>query len=182
MAGSIDELEIRSDSLRFWKNLQVRCARGDPSGMKIYETVGVVLSTWECVEECLVHLFMTFTGLRYGTPQYRVVARAFGSIEFGSGRRTATKAAAEVYFGSYWEIMEDELDRVLRQVSHAGNRRNDIAHGRVLEGKGSYGLLLMPPRYNTGRTSISSEDDEHGFLICHVSTRYCGHSTMRRCL
>jgi hypothetical protein len=162
MTDSTDKFDIRSERLSFWKNLRVKCDRGEPGSMKIYEAVGVALSTWESVEECMVHLFMMFTGLRYGTAEYRVVARAFGSIEFGSGRRDATEAAAEAYFGPYIEIVGIEFNNVLLQVSHAANRRNDIAHGRVLDIP-TYGRLLLPPRYNTGRTLIAADDDEHGY-------------------
>jgi hypothetical protein len=103
--------------------------RGDVQSATVHEAVGYALSNWELMEEKLAELYLALAGAPNDP-----VRRAFGSIESNSGRRKAIEAAAEAYFGRYWE--DDEVRRAFRvlikAVEWAAKRRDDIAHGIVL--------------------------------------------------
>lgn len=147
---------------KFWGRPGSKSA-GDANPDDIYLAVGKALSEWESVEEALTFLFMVFTECDQANT-FRAVQRAFGSIEFNSGRRRALNAAAEIYFEPYWDYARKDLNAlIISEVDAAARRRDDIAHGRVISfavDKIYRGSLLVPPAYNTGRTYATIPKDE----------------------
>jgi hypothetical protein len=103
-------------------------------------------------------------------PAYTVVIRAYGSIFGNSGRRTAVRAAAEAYFGAYWEekAVKKSLNDIVNAVEWASARRDDVAHGVVLGGITidgvKYGSFHVPPEYNTSRTHLNMQPASQSFL------------------
>jgi hypothetical protein len=106
---------------------------GDASPTPIFCAVGAALSAWEGVEEALATLLLTLSQCREAAAA-NAVRRIFGAIESSSGRLAAIGAAAEMYFGQFWE--RDEIKwrfeaLIEHAVKPASYRRNDIAHGRM---------------------------------------------------
>ena len=148
-------------------------SKGDGKIEAIYEAVGYALSHWEQADQELANLFLTLTDSTTTEPSARApnaVRRAYGSITSNVGRRAAVEAAAEIYFGRYWEnkFVRQPLTDVLNAVQWASRRRDDIAHGIAkgpstftrrdgadlskVEATFEFGCFLMPPEYNTDRT------------------------------
>jgi hypothetical protein len=129
--------------------------QGDEDGDLIYMAVGFALSCWEMAEEDLAALYLTLIDAPHTSDN--PARRAYGSIESNTGRRKAISAAAEAYFGDYWD--DKEVQRafmiLVEAVGYAAKRRDDIAHGivmgHVVDGV-KCGSFLLPPGYNTART------------------------------
>lgn len=145
--------------------------QGDVKAATVYEAVGYALSNWEMMEENLAQLYLALASAPSDP-----VRRAFGSIESNTGRRKAIEAAAEAYFGRYWE--DDEVRRafrlVVKAVEWAAKRRDDIAHGIVLGQQIDdvhFGVFLFPPDYNTSRTHLYA-DTGAGDPLAHTMTKY----------
>jgi hypothetical protein len=111
---------------------------------------------WELIEEQLETMCVLFSGLSEDAKANKPIRRLFGSIESSSGRRNALKHLAEVYF---WpndtdDKMKKKVSRLVRALSYASRRRDDIAHGVVanfIVGKSRSATFLIPARYNSER-------------------------------
>jgi hypothetical protein len=143
----------------------------------IYQAVGRALSSWEQADQQLAMLFMVLTGCDDPVVS-TAIRRAYGSIESNVGRRKAVRAVAEIHFRKYWEVksVSNSIDHMLEAIAFASRRRDDIAHGIVIDGivvnGDNHGAFLMPPEYNTGRTDAfwTDRDDPLGFM--HAQYRY----------
>jgi hypothetical protein len=158
MTGYLDMSE--RELQRHWGRPEPR-KQGDLDPDRLFSAVGQALTNWEHVEQELAQLFMIL--ISCDSPRTsETVRRAFGAIEFNTGRRRAIEAAAEVFFGHHWNTAKKDLDKLLKHVETGSRRRDDIAHGRVMtiSTEGTYrGGFLMPPEYNTGRTYLSMNRD-----------------------
>lgn len=153
----------------YWRRPEAR-KHGDRSSPALYQAVGRALSNWERADQEMASLFMVLVGCDDPVTS-TAVRRAYGSIESNVGRRNAILAAAEIYFRKHWHIksIRTSIVEVLEGVSFASKRRDDIAHGIVIDGirvdGADYGVFLMPPEYNTGRTHAFIDlNDPLGFM------------------
>jgi hypothetical protein len=121
-------------TVQYWDR-QTASEKGDPNGDMIAQAVGYALSESELADQALSELFVTMTECTTSVT-YNVVRRAYGSIESNSGRRNAIMAAAEVYFGAYWDnkFVRQFLVDIINAVQWASRRRDDIAHGIIWAG------------------------------------------------
>lgn len=151
--------------------------KGDPDPNIIAQAVGHALSRWEQADWALADLFLLMSECM-GTNSYNAVRRAYGSIESNSGRRNAVLAAAEIYFGAYWEnkFVKQSLQDIINAVGWASRRRDDIAHGiiwgNIVVDHVSYGAFLFPPEYNTGRTLAFMADTPDPLRFMRTKYRY----------
>jgi hypothetical protein len=160
--------------------------QGDLRAEPIYQAVGVALSEWEKADQQLAHLFLVLTEATGRA--FIAVRRAYGSIESNTGRRNAVLAAAEVFFGHYWneQPIKNSLTSVVQCVGWASKRRDDIAHGVVVVHKDIFkglavidpgddrGAFLMPPEYNTGRINarFTESSDDHPLWFMRAKYRF----------
>lgn len=163
-------------TVQYWDR-QTASEKGDPNGDMIAQAVGYALSESELADQALSELFVTMTECTTSVT-YNVVRRAYGSIESNSGRRNAIMAAAEVYFGAYWDnkFVRQFLVDIINAVQWASRRRDDIAHGIIWAGikidNVDYGSFLMPPEYNTGRTFAFMADTPDPLRLMRAKYRY----------
>ena len=124
----------------------------------IYTEVGRALSSWESVEEACTNLLMAFTEVPHGRT-FEIIRRAFGSGQSGKFRREAIKHAAAAHFGKNATAYQAQLNKVFNHLRAAEERRDEIAHGRVL-GPPQIGgrWLLLPPKHNTKFTDPDNPD------------------------
>jgi len=95
------------------------------------------------------------------------VRRAYGSIFGNHGRRTAVRAAAEVYLASYWhhKVVRDCINDLLRAIEWASKLRDDISPWHSPNGSHlrQAGNLQIPRRvfdaavYNTAFTHARAQ-------------------------
>jgi hypothetical protein len=129
--------------------------QGDPEKALTYEAVGMALSNWEAFEGSLRMLFATF--LRADVDI--AAKRAFGALATFRARVDLIEAAAEAYFAIYpaRRIKADYRSLMNRALKY-GARRNEIAHGRVIEFKGKArkrdGWALYPSSYSTNKNLL----------------------------
>jgi hypothetical protein len=147
----------------YWKEPDIDPQRlGDPRPEAIYMCVGYALTRWEHVEEALNFLFVQIAN----NPQSsNTMERAFGAIEANSLRLNVLEAAAEVYFGTFWEMqpIQEQFEQVKKNVRVAAYIRNKIAHGKChattlnrslddgTKVQKFSGYYLIAPGYVTGR-------------------------------
>ncbi len=161
MANPTRKLEISNiNAETYWKR-----PASQPTGVEnsdpIYTAVGRTLSSWENVEEAITNLFMTLSQPATDA-SYMTVGRAFGSMMSGAARRSATEAAADIFFKLNPSSPRGPFNQIIENTRKASVLRDDAAHGRVSEvSKDRY--LLMPPSYNSTRTIASSKIDPLGF-------------------
>jgi hypothetical protein len=106
--------------------------KGDSNPDSIYVSVGRSLSMWEYTESHFSRLFSRLITPGEGSPSGR---RAYGSIASPNGRREMIDKSSSVFFSFFPnQGLETELKDTLKQYSDAASRRNDIAHGIVLQG------------------------------------------------
>ncbi len=129
----------------------------------------------------MANLFATITDA--GWP----ARRAYGTIFGNHGRRMAVIAAAEAYFGRYWDYPEvrSSLTDITNAIQYASKLRDDIVHGIAETGtfydvgmaKQDMGTFLLPPEYNTARTYARPQDDDF-FAFSMARYRYTGEDIM----
>jgi hypothetical protein len=161
---------------RFWKRPDP-AQKGDDNRHDTYQAIGYACSQWEHLEDSLAQIFLTITSTP--GPYRRGIRRAYGSIFGGTGRRKAIQSAAEAYFGSYWSYsaVRDTMVCRLNAVGWASKLRDDVVHGAVtgisiVRDDGSLAILgsfLMPPDYNTDRTTTNAQRDE---IVAFTTARY----------
>jgi hypothetical protein len=129
--------------------------RGDADKEEIWTAVGAALSAWGEYEGVLGRLFTIFIAVEFPSPQAK---RAFGAIRSFEGRRDLLRGSSEAFFhyrrGTYREQVL--FKAILRDASHAAERRNDLAHGIAMaftpEGKSEPdGFCLMPSYYDSSK-------------------------------
>lgn len=160
------ELDLSVKPETYWANREPPRTEGDDKADELYHMVGVALSSWENVEETCVNLLIAFTEIQplveregnvFRGRQHEIIFRAFGAGQSGSFRREAILHAGSAHFGVGPHASKHltYLRKVVRHVQEASQRRDEIAHGRVLAPKG---WLLLPPRYNTKLTKVQNPD------------------------
>jgi hypothetical protein len=131
---------------QFWERPPSR-DQGDGGSEAIHTAQGVALGQWELLESWFASFFMYLI-----QSKSLAARRAYGSIASARGRRDALMAAAEVFFADY-QVDEENQKRFKKLMSHFGcasGRRNEIAHGFVLDIVG-HGCFLVPADYNTSK-------------------------------
>lgn len=159
----------------YWKRPVPR-EKGDASPDVTAQMVGHTLSKWELADQALSHLFIALCDCT-SAASLQAIRRAYGSIESNSGRRNAVAAAAEPYFGPYWDnkFVKQSLMDIINAVQWAAKRRDDIAHGiiwNITIDNVHYGAFLMPPEYNTGRSHLFIENSSDPLQFMRAKYRY----------
>ncbi len=125
-----------------------KAAAGDPSAQPIYEAVGKALSLFEAFEDSLQRVYGTVIGSHWPTGPIST----FGSIEGSVARRKHLLARVRVFFKRYPdpELEQDFRSWLRKSVADAAERRNEIAHGKVVQvtnADSSCGYFLCPTNY-----------------------------------
>jgi hypothetical protein len=168
--------------------MPVRAKQGDPEDTLLYTNVGIALTRWEIIEGTFAAVFSRF--MEAGILE--AAGRVYGTIGSVPGRIQALDAASVVAF-YHRKVNEDERATWKSLMNHyreAGNRRNEIAHGVVMEfGDRSDpakfgGYYLAPLPHNTKKTQpvviAVMEQKEFGAYrytsddILHFTTKF-GH-------
>lgn len=157
----------------FWKRPKLEVEkRGEPTNTRLFQAIGGALTDFEKSQEHLAHLYQHLSGL--GPQEAKPAVRTFGTIENIRTRTDAIMAVAELYFGQHWKLpVKKCFSALMRDVNEASYRRNDIAHGTVINVRTfvesgrpvnkTSGHMLVAPSYMTGRTSsnpILNPNDE----------------------
>jgi hypothetical protein len=137
-----------------WDVLQTP-ERGDEMIDATYRAVGRALSMWEGVEECLASGFAFFVASEIHADYESPAVRAYGSIAGFTGRREMLDAAANAYFFQFPnEQALTAYRRLINEAQKLSARRNEIAHGRVIQIP-FHGFYLMPATYNSKKNPIA---------------------------
>jgi hypothetical protein len=167
--GGVFDLSAKIE--RSWENLDPPRTLGDALPDELYHAVGTTLSSWENVEECCAMLLMAFTQAPPESFTSAITFRAFGSGQSGVFRREAVEHAGEGFFAVYFPneqgAMLGYLRKAIQHVAKASKRRDEVAHGRVLNPPIAKGWLLLPPMYNTKLTTIHQSD-----IMGYAGARY----------
>ncbi|HEY8215394.1 MAG TPA: hypothetical protein VIG36_14840 [Methylocystis sp.] len=124
-------------------------SKGDRNPEAIYLSVGRALSTWEHTERSFAGLFAGIVSPSKGSFPAR---RAYGTIISQKNRREMIEKASEAFFAFFKdEDLEKALKETLNFYSDAAARRNDIAHGIVLQPKLGAGYFLTANLYTSKR-------------------------------
>jgi hypothetical protein len=83
-----------------------------------------------------------FDTLVAGYPTKRSAFAAYSAVKSASARTELLEAAAHRAIDD-WDPIKAELDNLITAFGKAGARRNEIAHGQVLN-LGEYGFYLCP--------------------------------------
>jgi hypothetical protein len=147
----------------FWERPPIR-DKGDADAKQIFEAVGFAITFWEIAEQELATIYQ----LLLETSSH-AAARAYGAIESNSGRRKVIEAAAEPFFGQFWNDTKVKRSflALIDCIAWAARRRDDIAHGITMSfaiDNKELGAFLIPPNYNTGRTTAFINNPETDVL------------------
>ncbi len=158
---------------------------GDLTDRRLYQAVGIALTDFEKSQESLAYLYSYLVGAKQGQGDQAAALRTFGAIEAAQPRIEAVRQVAQLYFAPYWHIPEirTPFRLLLDDAKKAADRRNDIAHGKVVHirqfVKGgrqvnlTSGYMLVAPSYMTGRTDpFPSEDEDDIFGITKSHYRF----------
>jgi hypothetical protein len=176
MADNRKKSEPNVFDREYWKRPPKR-SLGDSDPDPIFNAVGRAMSQWEHTEETLSSLFVQLTECTTAAT-FSAVRRAYGAVESGTGRRKVLREVAEVYFGTYWQfrVINKTFGALIDAVSDASRLRDDVAHGVVwgntrVDDK-DFGAYLVPPEYNSGRTSAFIEDSDDPLRFNRADYRY----------
>jgi hypothetical protein len=126
-------------------------AKGDPDLHTVWRAVGEALSYWEWLEGYLSLIFCEMVSPKWSFPAHR----AYGSVISFNGRADMLRNAAEAYFVTQPDAeLQEKLNGILKVMSRASPRRNDIAHGIAQPhylGGPMRGFVLYPAFYSTNR-------------------------------
>jgi len=118
-------------------------------------------------DQALAGLFLAFTAP--DAPLWYAVKRAYGTIFGNAGRRSAVRAAADVYLLPYVQFapVREAITKLLNAVEWASSRRDDIAHGfaeRAMVNGIDRGVFLQPADYNTRNTMVAAPLETSAFF------------------
>lgn len=110
------------------------------------------MSRWEAVEETFSSLFAYFV-----QSPAQAAARAYGAVIGNQSRRQMIEEASEVFLRMHRAEQQfaGPLGRLLDHYSNGASRRNDVAHGYVMNiqvASQDLGHFLIPPFYNSRNT------------------------------
>jgi len=170
----------------YWSKPSIDYNRsGDANSAFIFHAVGVALSSWEGVEESLVTLFLVACKVS-DTHAAIVLSESLGLIESNGVKLKILENAVILYFGHYWkfqEVRSDFLD-LKRCIELAGHRRNEIAHGKVLDIQinssdadglpvaNRLGAYLVAASYATGRHQPFHRDIDPNDKLIFIRSNY----------
>lgn len=116
--------------------------------MDTYSGVGAALSQWEALEFELARIYSIFAGDPDGEG-----LREYGEPRIFSLRLSAFGTKAGGYFIRHPnQQTEGELGRIVRAATGFSDRRNEIAHGMVLDVKNIAYFRSRMPLIDTSRT------------------------------
>lgn len=101
---------------------------GDFNVEETYAAVGRIMSAWETIEFELCMLHSVFCGDPGGEAM-----RHYGQRNFPSRRETLSLKAEEYFTQHCNQDREGEFDRLLEEVENYYARRNEVAHGIVMQ-------------------------------------------------
>jgi hypothetical protein len=166
-----------------WERLETR-PTGDDKPDALYMAVGKAITAWNKVELSLAYLFGIFVNPSGGI---EVAGRAFGAVNTTSGKLDMVKAASDVFIGPIEEALKRQhlnipdnedvsiepgenffdpaIPNFKPNLNHHintvwkkfGERRNDLAHGVVLQHgpavdeKGPVGRWYLVPSHVDGK-------------------------------
>ncbi len=130
---------------------------GDHDIFTTFAAVGRALTEWEHVEGALAQVFSFLVGAEWTTTEPAV--RAYGSVVSFQGRANMLDEAAAGYFHTRPnKLFETAFHQVISvECRKFSDRRNDIAHGRVIAGigkSGRPGYFLTPSLSSTKKWKI----------------------------
>ncbi len=130
---------------------------GDSNADIIYCSVGKALSSWERIEMILAQMFGLFV-----ESDSEAALRAYGFISSNTSRMQSLKAAAAIFASKQGvKFPMQDFCLLIKHVSDAASRRNEIAHGIVqsivLDGK-ECGFFLTPAIYNSRKVEPKTSD------------------------
>jgi hypothetical protein len=153
------------------------CApHGDAEPKIIFTCVGEVLTEWSNVETSCAEIFGIFVSAPKRDRLQAPAVRAYGSVSSFSQQCQLLQEAGAVYFHKHKSKshLSSRLDKFITECKNYVGRRNEIAHGHVVNvfqskyktGKGmkSIGYYLLPTFYNPKKYKI-----EQGVTYQYVS-------------
>lgn len=152
--------------------------RGDLDDDWTFAGVGRVMSRWEAIEFRLARLYSVFIG----KPNHGDAIREYGAGRIFRDRMDALKRAAETFFTRvHSQLLEGEFHELSCQVDRFADRRNEIAHGIVMqiqeisvfqdnldaEVRGRMQYALIPPYY-LGRKHEECGAPKYAYTSAHL--------------
>lgn len=154
----------------FWKKGSRNIA-GDERPDKLWQSVGLALTSYEHLEEQLAEIFGFFI-----ESKSKAALKAYG---VSTGRQNLLSQASREFFdrrnGYIADI--DEFKTLIRHYSCAASFRNDVAHGIVrnfrLDDSDTVGRwFLVAPSYNTRKTTLSAKYRHTTYKLDEVASTY----------
>jgi hypothetical protein len=108
--------------------------KGDVKPDTIFTSVGYALTEWEQVENECARLFAVFVSAQQRRTYEAPALRAFGCVISSRTRCDMLRMAAAAYFvkrPKKKRFHGDQFDKLMKAYVGYGDRRNEIAHGRV---------------------------------------------------
>ena len=108
---------------------------GDGPAETLYRAIGEAITHWTSVEDELGELLQSMCIDQETRIKDRYLGIVFGAIENVPNKVRAFKAAAAIRLSPYWgvPVVKKAVRRLLDEVEEASRRRNDIAHGKVVQ-------------------------------------------------
>jgi hypothetical protein len=145
-------------------DIRPEAPKGDDKEDMVYSAVGKALTQWERVEIAVALIFAHLSGEQ--DPDYTSPAvRAFGEVVSFRNRVSMTLAALRAFVHRHSELENyylKEISAALDEALEYSNRRNEIAHGRVMrlreeETREWLGHYLLPSFFNPKKFSLANK-------------------------
>lgn len=147
--------------------------------------MGGALPAWEQAEERLARLALIFSGTQDANAA-NVIRYIFGSIEASSVRLNVLTVLVRLYFRHYWKWtkVRDPFKELIEGFRLAAYRRNEIAHGKVLNlsvvnpseaGQSvqtHLGVFLIAPEYIVSRNRDMHEKWDSSDPLSFIRSNY----------
>jgi hypothetical protein len=137
---------------------------GDRDENNLFAAIGRALTEWEQVEAACAELFAIVVSVSNKSTHQAPAIRAYGTVISFPARCEMLKAAADAYFHRRKKKkvqFSGRLMKLLNDCQQFSARRNEIAHGRVINvvrSRGNknkqIGFLLIPSFYNPKKYKI----------------------------
>jgi hypothetical protein len=153
-------------------NVQPAPTKGDARKAPLYRSIGQALSNWEFYETTLFLVFKSVTNPGWEAP----LESAYGSILAHKGRAEMVSSALATYFTKF--PVPHQMAFATSLLNRGGNfaaRRNEIAHGRVLEyfdksGKRN-GFVVRPAIYALNKQELTGFEDRKVHPLLPASSK-----------
>lgn len=128
---------------------------GDANANTIFVRVGAALTYWEMLESSLGELFdCLVSGATDDMKSNRSGIAAFTAVNSSSGRTQLIEAAVPRAL-KHSALLADATS-LIAEVKEFGGRRNEIAHGRVVD-TGEHGHYLAPNNTNPHKWHLKGQ-------------------------